>query len=199
MSALKNLDRPTHEYNDILINRVVSLLDSKTQRDWELNLTSSTECPMYFDLETFLLNRIRVLEAIPLSNSNVTSTPKPNLQSNVKFDMSKRTNINTHLALTKDDTFHFCQGSHFLYNCSSFKEKSVAERYNFAKINKLCTNCLRLQHKLNYCKSKFSCLQCKKGTLPCFTEKHPTTVILRLRSKLILRKKLQVFKSSIPC
>lgn len=163
LSALKNLNRPTTEYNDILINRLINLFDPKTQRDWEMSLASSTECPTYSDLEKFLLERIRVLEAIPSMNPIATSTPKPSSQSNLKIDKKfKRPNINAHLTSAKEEICILCKKNHFLYNCPIFKEKSIADKYSYAKNNKICTNCLRFCHKTNDCKSKFSCLKCKR-------------------------------------
>ncbi|XP_043481644.1 uncharacterized protein LOC122510805 [Leptopilina heterotoma] len=164
ISALKNLGRPTEDYSDILVNRVINLLDQKTQRDWELSISTSTECPKYSDLSNFLLQRIRVLEAIPSSNSNNGTAPKlSGSQSNLK-DTSKvkRLNVNAHVASAKEDICVLCKQNHYLYHCPKYQEKSTSDKYNFVKSQKLCTNCLRYKHKTIDCNSKFTCLKCKK-------------------------------------
>ena len=64
LSVLKNLGFPTEFYDDLLIKRIVLLLDLKTQRDWELRIAVLTEVPQYSDLGEFWLEPIRVLEYI---------------------------------------------------------------------------------------------------------------------------------------
>lgn len=126
-----------------------------------MSLAQTTECPKYSDLEKFLLERIRVLESIPTSIA--TSTPKPSSQFNQKSDIkSKRTNVNAHMTSAKNDIFSYCKANHVLYKCPKFLEKSIAEKYDFAKLHKICTNCLRLQHKPSEFNSKFTCLKYKK-------------------------------------
>lgn len=42
LPPLSNLNRPVDNYANILINRLVTRLDSNTKRDWELQLATST-------------------------------------------------------------------------------------------------------------------------------------------------------------
>lgn len=143
---------------------MINLPDQKTQRDWELSISSSTECPQYSDLANFLLQRIRVLEAIPTSSSNMGTAPKPSgSQSNLKdSNIIKRSNVNAHVASDKEDICVLCKQNHYLHQCPKYEEKSISDKYNFVKSQKLCTNCLRSTHKTFDCKSKFTCKKCKK-------------------------------------
>ena len=45
-----------------------------------------------------------------------------------------------------------CADSHSLFNCQTFKNLSVDDRQDFVKLNKLCYNCLRGNHRSNACK-----------------------------------------------
>lgn len=69
IAALRNLGRDIDGYNDFLVHRIVSKLDLKTQRDWELEIASSTDFLSFSNLNKFLLERIRVLDSIkPIDN-----------------------------------------------------------------------------------------------------------------------------------
>ena len=51
----------------------------------------------------------------------------------------------------------FCHKSHKLMNCFKFLKKSLEERKEFVRTNKLCEDCLSKGHLLESCILKFSC------------------------------------------
>ena len=55
-----------------------------------------------------------------------------------------------------------CSKMHRLWKCSIFKEKSVKQRKEFLKQERLCFNCLNPGHRVAHCSSKISCLKCNK-------------------------------------
>ena len=50
-----------------------------------------------------------------------------------------------------------CKNNHRLIDCPSFKNRSISERRQFVKDNKLCFNCLSKTHIVKDCKSSFIC------------------------------------------
>ena len=65
-------------------------------------------------------------------------------------------------------TCECCRGEHFLNECSEFPNKSVEERYAFAKDAHLCFMCLKSNHVLKNCRSRRSC-----GLRGCSGRHHP--------------------------
>ena len=56
----------------------------------------------------------------------------------------------------------FCSQSHPLWKCSGFSKQSVTKRWAFAKMEKLCSNCLG-SHFAKACKSKGKCGKCGRN------------------------------------
>ncbi|XP_051167305.1 uncharacterized protein LOC127285366 [Leptopilina boulardi] len=142
-----NFEKTVQQSGSIVKLRRIELpvfSDPKTQRDWELKLSSSIECPAYSDLETFLLERIRALEALPAVTTNNSIASKPVAHSKDNFSKSNRANVNIHIASSRENSCFMCK-----------------EKYVYVKANRICTNCLRAQHKNNDCPSKFTCTKCK--------------------------------------
>ena len=50
-----------------------------------------------------------------------------------------------------------CKNNHRLMDCPSFKDRSISERRQFVKDDKLCFNCLSKTHIVKDCKSSFIC------------------------------------------
>ena len=160
IGALKSLGRNTTEYSDILINRVISLLDPRTKRDWELSLVSNQEFPTYDDLDKFLLilNFFWNLSDVQTMNqcfeshtvSKSTHKQQPNFHS-----------IKTHLVATTPK-YILCNESHPIHKCKQFRDSSVDERFDTTKKYRLCINCLNAGHKLNDSKVPINCFKCQK-------------------------------------
>lgn len=75
IGALSQLGRHTAGYDDILINRAVALLDSRTKRDWELSLAARTDYPSFDDFDKFLSERIHVLDSLGTSTTDTSNSP----------------------------------------------------------------------------------------------------------------------------
>ena len=72
-----------------------------------------------------------------------------NLFHNSIPDKSKKT--------TKTLVCYLCSQDHRIMDCVKFKQKTVVERKNFVKEQKLCFNCLSKAHMLKECQSEFRC------------------------------------------
>lgn len=152
IGALKRLNRETDGYNDILINRVETLLDPCTKRDWKLLIASQTEFPTYEDLDKFLVERVRGLDS-----------PKGSLQQNTQAmsqKLQRHVNVKSHHISTPVNSCVICSQAHAIFKCPKFKDSSSLERLTLVKQHNLCTNCLKANHKANDCKSRFVCFKC---------------------------------------
>ena len=155
--ALQNLGRNTDSYHDILINRVVSLLDSRTKRNWELDLAKRAAFPTFEIVDNFLIERIRGLESLNKSSTEQTTTSYA-----VSKFHKKSSSVTTHLTSPASEKCIICDEEHSILKCKQFKDYSPLDRYNASKKNHLCINCLRSNHKFNECKSKTNCFKCQQ-------------------------------------
>lgn len=89
LEALKTLQRPVDQWNDLLVFLIVQKLDDHSLQEWETKLGSKHEYPTYEELDEFLANRIRVLKAIEASNPAKTDK-KENAKPPMKFSFVRK-------------------------------------------------------------------------------------------------------------
>ena len=85
------------------------------------------------------------------SISNLTS--KPDLHEQQKHDDSAKEKPSS----DKDKKDWLCTKLYRLMDCDVFKAKSLDERKEYAKTEKLCFNCFDKGHSLKDCNSKYRC------------------------------------------
>ncbi|XP_055613269.1 uncharacterized protein LOC129759772 [Uranotaenia lowii] len=159
----------TDEYKDLLlVNFLVSRLDSVTRRSWEEE-SGTKEQDSLAELTEFLHRRVRVLEALP---PRFTDNRPMQPQGSVKQKtVSVRTDHNN--VKSSGLRCHACKESHLLHQCQKFLRMGVNERDSLLKVQSLCRNCFRSGHMAKDCQSKFWCRTCKgrHHTLVCFKVK----------------------------
>lgn len=163
VAALKNMKMPTDSWCFVLLNMVLSKLDSKTRASFETKF-SDIEMPSYCQLMDFLENHCKAAEALHLGSTATnkiqsTSTAKPN------FNVNKRTTLVAQLNTDDNSPSNpciLCSAAHQLYRCSAFLSKSVDDRINIVRQNRICYNCLSNSHFSRNCKSKMNCRTCKR-------------------------------------
>ena len=57
-------------------------------------------------------------------------------------------------------TCPLCQERHYAWGCTTFKEKTLAQKKEHVERHSLCRNCLKPGHSQGDCKSRFSCQTC---------------------------------------
>lgn len=161
INALRNLGRDV--WDDIVVHLTVGKLDINTQQHWERHLGNTKQMPTFKQLETFLEMSIQILMPNELSppktfrpppKSSTFSSSGSNFKPNVIHHQSHHINI--------QPTCCLCDSSHMLSSCPAFKRLNVSSRHHFVANAKLCTNCLRIEHVVNKCTSKYNCRQCKQ-------------------------------------
>lgn len=148
--SLEVLKEPVEQWDTILIYLITSKLDASTLRSWEMEIASTAK-PTFKKLCDFLHTRCQVL--VSLSQGPELRRSKP-IQA--QFRSSRVHNVT--------ETFKcvLCDSSHPLYQCSSFKTKTIDERRKFLQLNKRCFNCLSPSHLINNCKSTRNCFYCNQ-------------------------------------
>ncbi|XP_045762990.1 uncharacterized protein LOC123865799 [Maniola jurtina] len=162
LKALNNLSIKTDQWDAILIHLVVSKLDHESHRQWEQEVSkTSDELPTWSQLETFLETRFRSLEMIDTKQTSSTKpTQKKNIQQEVKtkaFHSAMEEKVST-----TEPTCAMCDGSHFIYYCAEFKKLPVIERQKIAETKKLCFNCMAPTHPVVRCHQRTSCRRCRR-------------------------------------
>ena len=98
-------------------------------------------------------------------------TFQPSKTQNVTRSSHQRTSFNTVTdSLTVDrKKCPICQDAHHVSRCKQYLDKSLDQRYEFVKANRLCFNCLYLGHRIADCKSTTTC-----KAAGCKTKHHTT-------------------------
>ncbi|XP_029165401.1 uncharacterized protein LOC114936392 [Nylanderia fulva] len=152
VSSLKSIDRPIDRTEDLFVHLVVELLDSRSRREWESDISHTTSPPSYASLEAFIERRLHTLEALfPARNdSSSSSTTKSTRSHHVKCQDPKE---------KSRSRCSICQGDHFVMFCGDYKDKTAMARKQLVREHKLCSNCLG-RHQSSECSSKKTCTAC---------------------------------------
>ncbi len=159
--GLEALGKDSTSFGDLL----VCLLVDKLAPDIRRNLTrhqGNSEWTLD-ELRAAIHREIDIMgdscEILEDSESSIShsSVLKPQKQANVMFLGAASSNKES----TKRNLFcPFCSGDHWPTDCDT--AKTVEERYEIAKVKKLCYNCLRERHQAD-CPSKFRCRECNRA------------------------------------
>lgn len=152
MRCLQSLEVPVEKWDAIIVPIVLSKLDTKLIREWELHINSSIQkhsLPSYKQLIEYLLER-----------SSAYS-----FSSNRQITYQKTPKIVTALAKQRPQTQScvFCKENHLIYGCKNFLAKTPSERLKWVKETKMCINCLKVGHFIRDCTSQSRCKNCNSN------------------------------------
>jgi len=152
--ALKALQRPVENWDDIMIHLILTKLDSVTVKEWETSRTDVT-IPTFKQLTDFLSKRCQALEAI--SNKSITARTNPDVSNS-----SQKAKLHSaHIATSNQSCIH-CKNKHFIFQCESFRKLPVEKRVEIIRNAHLCINCLRSRnHQAKNCTASL-CRKCGK-------------------------------------
>ncbi|XP_066260795.1 uncharacterized protein [Euwallacea similis] len=163
-AALEKLKLPVDKWDALLNPIILSKLDERTNHDWERK-QCHTESPTVNQLLDFLTDKCFALES-----SRGFSRPQPHRPDKDRNENrgQERGNGSTSFknysySLTQrvGREYQICNENHFVYQCPRFAQLSVSEKYNEIRKHKLCSNCLRIGHLNQECKSS-GCKKCAK-------------------------------------
>ncbi|XP_011170485.2 uncharacterized protein LOC105203396 [Solenopsis invicta] len=156
--AFASLGRPVETWDDWFVHLLVSKLDATTRMHWETSLLDSRDFPTFQQLQVYLENRVRALEAaradapLPRGGPGVSAKPTP-----------RATRVACSTAVTpktKSKTCSLCQGAHALTFCPKYKALPVAQRADQVKKLGACLNCVKPGHQADSCPASGRCLVC---------------------------------------
>ncbi|XP_011884078.1 PREDICTED: uncharacterized protein LOC105571220 [Vollenhovia emeryi] len=168
LNALRALNRPTEQWDDLLVFIVGSKLDALTLREWQASLTGSDN-PTFKKQVEFIAHRSQVLEATGKTNVAGAKVANARASANGKRQAA--------CAATLKFKCSFCKGDHSVYHCKEFLDLSISRRNAEIRKLKVCLNCLRsTSHTANKCTAG-ACRVCqaKHNTLLHTTTSSETT------------------------
>ncbi|XP_066259137.1 uncharacterized protein [Euwallacea similis] len=163
-AALEKLKLPVDKWDALLNPIILSKLDERTNHDWERK-QCHTESPTVNQLLDFLTDKCFALESSrgfsrPQSHRPDKDRNENRGQERGNGSISSK-NYSYSLTQRVGRECHICNENHFVYQCPRFTQLSVSEKYNEIRKHKLCSNCLRVGHRNQECKSS-GCKKCAK-------------------------------------
>lgn len=124
------------------------------------------EFPTYESLIEFIHQRCQILElADPVTPKHSSDRSPPNIMRRAKVltTFESKAPDKSHSQEQRNlEQCSYCKGAHPLFRCFSFRRLPTSEKYDLAKNNQLCFNCLRKGHTSIRCNSDRLCLTCKE-------------------------------------
>lgn len=154
LRSLRNLGDPVDQWDTLSFSIFTKKLDLFTQKEWESLFISKNvhnERVVFTDFITFLEKRCLLLESVYSERPDSKSATKFEHKAVNKFNSFQKRPFSEYALNSNLVNCHFCKGNHKLYACEKLKELPVASRIQEIKNLKLCTNCLRDNHKTAQC------------------------------------------------
>ncbi|XP_053686155.1 uncharacterized protein LOC128735696 [Sabethes cyaneus] len=147
--VLNKLEESQDHWNSFLVELLSSKLDPVTQKEWENQLEDDRR-PTYENLVAYIQKRSRILQSISLSQ-NSPSVAKPESKHESKLARSKTFSYHSATASDNLPNCCLCKQSHTLSQCDEFKKLTPQKRFEVAKRQGLCLNCLKSSHLMKNC------------------------------------------------
>lgn len=172
VAALKNLNL-NNLADFILLALALGKLDPETTKLFEMSV-KGTELPTFTQLDKFVKEQAKLLGRMPKSCVKVEN--QPSTSSNKFSHKNSNPNLTQSFVIQNPKQVSCCachKAQHPLYNCEAFLKLSPVQRFDLVKQNKICINCLNVNHIVTACKSKHTCNHCssKHNTLLHFRDK----------------------------
>ena len=97
------------------------------------------------------------MESLSCSASENATLSHETSKGNQKFKLNSE---KSHHTSTIGNKFPICNNNYVIFQCKRFTESAARERFDFVKQYKLCVNCLKFNHKVSDCPSKYNCFKC---------------------------------------
>ncbi|XP_043063799.1 uncharacterized protein LOC122319964 [Drosophila ficusphila] len=153
--ALAHSNISTENWDCLLVFLCASKLPKLTLSLWEQSLSSKSDIPTWEEMNTFLSERYRTLEAIEDMKPTISGIASKNPVA------PKKLNSFEAKVSTKPRTCDLCsKENHPVRMCSRFLQMSVDARSSYIKRKQLCLNCFARGHQLRDCTSTHSCATC---------------------------------------
>lgn len=166
VAALENMQFPVKHWNFILVHMLLDRLDSDTATRFELSFDSDSEIPSFENLIKFLNKQCVALDTVASQTKTIVLHSKNKVSQFAGKNLlsSKQKPSSTFFVKTNPNKIScsICNGDHQIYKCTEFLSKTPQERFNVARSNHWCTNCLGSRHNIAQCRSTSLCRKCVK-------------------------------------
>lgn len=147
------------------LKRIVNILPFGLRQKWrdvvDNVVTREDRDPTVRDLETFVKTRARSANHPIFGQLQLASETKPtgNSTANVRTPRMKARTFAAEAenTTTRSQSCPLCNNTHWLSQCSQFKDSSLEERISMVRNKNLCMNCLTPGHFVRNCKKKSFC------------------------------------------
>ena len=112
MNAIQALALNTSMQDLILNHLLLSVLDSETHKEWELQTATQQDIPLTSAVTDFLEARCKALELLQTNQSSSTTTSQQSPEARVKVSQSSRCN------LASQEQCPLWKGTHRLFQCT---------------------------------------------------------------------------------
>ncbi|XP_070172246.1 uncharacterized protein [Polyergus mexicanus] len=153
VGSLESIGRPITRGEDLFVHLVVDLLDSRSRREWENAISSTTEPPSHSALLQFLDRRLHTFDSLQSAKPEMIPA-KPSANSGRPTRV-----LHARKQEGKRGRCSMCQQDHYIMFCDAYQSKTASEKRRHVEANNLCFNCLG-RHKASECKSKKTCTLC---------------------------------------
>ena len=164
MRALRALEQPVDEWDLMIIHLMKEKLNNYNRDKWE-EFTGNSDVPKLQTMISFLERRaqIDVTRPAPTHSSlnknshakNGFATGLVSHSSRAYFASLSNLESNQLSKFSKNQQTHrycpACKGVHAIYTCSQFLNMSPQNRQTEVKNASLCSNCLRVGHRVAVC------------------------------------------------
>ena len=158
LQGLKSLSINIECCDIFIVFLVRSKLPKETLSLWEQSLQNHRCIIKWSQLEDFLKDRYEAVERINSMETMKHRMSLPNAITNTP------TQIQSFASQEKPNApCKLCSGDHNLRICPKFRRFTIQERIDYILVNKICNNCLSLNHIKAKCPSKNTCFICKKN------------------------------------
>nr|XP_055041009.1 uncharacterized protein LOC129428127 [Misgurnus anguillicaudatus] len=177
------------EENRKLVCKLPDWAAARWNRQATQALSETQNFPTFHDFARFVsaeaeiaCNPITSYSALHASEAN-KERPNPKLvrsKANVFHTKMVTQHENPRLSIKVIKPCLFCQSEeHRIHDCSKFSVRSLEERRQFIKENKLCYGCLKPGHSARECRYRHTCNTCRRRHPTCL---HDDTFVMRSRS-----------------
>ncbi|XP_050338255.1 uncharacterized protein LOC126764636 [Bactrocera neohumeralis] len=149
-------------WDPIIIRICSKRLPQATLALWEQSVKNKTKTSKWEELDNFLTDRYRDLEAIERAKKSSNSVKPVSAPTQNKYNNNSHQNrLGAFQVSVEKSTCLMCKSAdHKLRSCPMFLNMAPADRIKFAKRNNRCINCLGFGHLVSQCTSAFNCSTC---------------------------------------
>ena len=161
--SLTNQNRPTCQWDDLLVYLISSKFDQDTRMKW-IESAPSSRLATLADITSFIRTRCnRLGTQLESFQSRSSHHSKSSTPANSGFTHHKTFASALHASSSKSFMCYHCKTpGHSIMRCTTFKSYSIDQRRNFILEERLCFNCMHPNHSSNSCPVKDRCHVCQR-------------------------------------